>query len=162
MESLPEPLDLAAERDAIIAEIYVAWKGVTRDGGVSWSEAKAIDSDSSNEELAAARASDTESCWKNLVDDPNRYHTMLGGYCFLDAIGFRYYIAPELTRCIRSPSKNQFCDSPLPFWLELDVRHSPDGPPKQWYLLNARQRTCIARALRFIASNCYEVDAEDW
>ncbi len=162
MNQLPSPKDPHRERDAIIAEIYAAWKGVTREGGVSWSEAKAIDSDSSNEERAAARASDTESHWEELVDDPNWYHTMLGGYCFLDAIGFRYYIAPELARCVRSTNKVQFCDSPLQFWLELDVRQSPDGPPKQWQFVNARQRTCIARSLRFIASNSQEVDAEGW
>ena len=33
------PIELQIERDAIIAEIHAAWRGVTREGGMDWVDA---------------------------------------------------------------------------------------------------------------------------
>lgn len=147
---LPEPL--AIERDAIIAEIYAAWKGVTHEGGVSWSETWCIDDpfDDTPEDRAAARAKDNELDWEELADNPpwtKHGHPVL----FLDPIASRYYIAPMLVCTLRGKpvhhvqqllllTTNGFC-------------HYPD----RWSLLDDRQQACITRFLRFMhRSHCFE------
>lgn len=109
-EDLPE--DLEAEREALIPEIYAAFAGVSREGGVSWSESVVLDNYISMNQRLAARAYDTDTSWEQLVDDPlwNSYAGLSkflepdgnwrdyinstksvpgsGGFSFLDAIGF--------------------------------------------------------------------------
>ena len=81
-------------------EIFSAFAGVTRDGGTSWSEGWAIDCNGSDEECRAARESDRDQSWEQLVDVPNWNHDV-GPWSFLDAIGFRYYLAPTMIRAAR-------------------------------------------------------------
>lgn len=59
----------AAARPAVEALVFEAFKGVTREGGVSWHEAEAIDFQVSDEEWDEARALDTEKSWEELLDD---------------------------------------------------------------------------------------------
>ncbi len=95
------PKHLEEEQVAVEAQIRAAFKGVTRDGGISWSETDSIDLHETEEQQAAARASDAEQCWEDLVDDPNWDEGIgVGGFTFLDAIGYRYYIAPAMIRSL--------------------------------------------------------------
>src|SRR5262245_4001453 len=97
------PAHLKSEQTAVEAEIREAFKGVGRDGGVSWTESINVDLPHGYEDdRAAARAKDVEKCWEDLVDDPAWRHDMgVGGFNFLDPIGYRYYIAPAMIRCAR-------------------------------------------------------------
>jgi hypothetical protein len=61
MPATPQPL--AAEQRQLEAAIRDAFRAVDRRGGISWSEADAIDNYASDEERAAARARDTEPSW---------------------------------------------------------------------------------------------------
>lgn len=101
---MPEgiPAHLQRELAAVEAEIRSAFHGVTREGGVSWTEAAAIDGTPELPDEQAARAMDTERGWEELVDDPAWIHEPgIGGLNFLDPIGFRYYLAPAMIRCCR-------------------------------------------------------------
>ena len=90
------------EQDRVEAMIRAAFAGVTRDGGVSWTESVVIDGDNSYRTTGEARAEDKDTGWEQLVDDPNWHHNVgIGGFWFLDAIGWRYYIAPAMIRCTR-------------------------------------------------------------
>lgn len=163
MNQLPEGHNSNGERDAVISEIYAAWSGVTREGGISWSESAVYDNYGTKEEALIARLQDKEQNWRSLVDDPDWNENLgNGGFGMRDAIFFRYYLAPALIRCVRSTTKEGFNDSPLCFWLEFDAKRSEGEVPEEWRLLDSRQRSCTARALRFIASNCNEFDAETW
>jgi hypothetical protein len=94
--------ELDQSRDEVIQEIYVAFKGVTREGGVSWSETLVIDSDGTMDQRLFERERDTEQSWEDLVDDPTWNADIgIGGFSFLDPIGFRYYIAPAMVRELR-------------------------------------------------------------
>lgn len=96
------PLD-EKDRERLIQRIYAAFRGVTRDGGISWTETGVIDDYGTDEERARARLEDTDRSWEELVDDPRwGPDTGWGGYSFLDAIGFRYYLAPAMVRAVRS------------------------------------------------------------
>lgn len=136
---------LHRERALLIAEIHDAFKGVTREGGVSWNEAYAIDDYASDEERERARASDTDHSWQELVDDPEwRPRAGFGGFSFLDPIGFRYYIAPMLIRSLREDDEVD-----IVFHLTLDDGELRDYVLNQWSMFTVRQSQCIARFLAF-------------
>lgn len=156
--------ELETEREALIAEIYAAFKDVSREGGVSRFEAFVIDDRGSDEECAAARARDTDTSWTELVDDPGWQSP--GVFSFLDAIGFRYYLPVVLVRTLRTGEE----DDALPDHISLPripaddaVAECLDKLPKQlgdidglnyhtlsqWVLLTDRQRCCVARFIRF-------------
>lgn len=143
-------------RAAVEAEIREAFRGVTREHGVSWSETVVMDEYGGAVERERARAEDREGSWEELVDDP-AWHigAGMGGYVFLDPVGFRYYIAPGLIRCIRG---------------ELD--HSLDWPlnikdtfsREKICLFSPAQKDAVARAIRFLIAlyESQEFDPESW
>lgn len=143
----PLPPNLLAEHTNLVAEIHDAFRGVTRVGGVSWTETYAIDDYEGPDECAAARALDREPGWEHLVDDPKWLTEQLaGGITFLDAIGFRYYIAPLMLRAMRERS-GDFLASSLTLKEEAECAELSRS---QWRLLNDRQSLCIARFLQFM------------
>jgi len=92
------------EQDAVEALIRGAFRGVTREGGISWSEADELSCCADEATLAAARARDVDRQWEDLVDDASWRHNTGGDeWLWLDAIGFRYYLAPAMIRCTRDP-----------------------------------------------------------
>lgn len=151
----PLPPELEREREELIREIHAAFADVSREGGVSWSEAEVIDGYGTEEEKAAARRADKDRSWTELVDnrkwDPG---FGIGGYCFLDAIGFRYYLPPAMIRCIRSGF-----DEGIAFHLTREGRLRHMGA--QWSLLDQRQQRCVARFLRFMVAHT-EADGDEF
>ena len=132
---------LLAEERAVEAQIRRAFHGVSREGGVSWGEAFVIDGLTSEEEEQAARAEDVDQAWEELVDDPRWIHEpCIGGMSFLDAIGFRYYVAPVMIRCIRERG-GEFVESQFN-WGEM--------MPRRVALLSIAQRRAIARFVRLM------------
>ncbi|RYG26958.1 hypothetical protein EON82_01240 [bacterium] len=65
------PPELVNEQDALIAEIYGAFDGVTREGGVSWAGSWDIDMYGQPESRIAAGIEDRDSEWSDLVNDPS-------------------------------------------------------------------------------------------
>ena len=136
---------LHRERALLIAEIHDAFKDVTREGGVSWNEAYAIDDYASDEECAKAREMDTDISWQELVDDPDWRPTAgSGGFSFLDPIGFRYYLAPMLIRSLREDDEVD-----IVFHLTLSEGELRDYVLNQWSKFTQRQLKCIARLVVF-------------
>ncbi|MBW3636304.1 MAG: hypothetical protein KY445_07550 [Armatimonadetes bacterium] len=79
-----------ARKLALIEEITRAFDGVSRENGVSLSEARVIDDCGSDEERGKARARDTETRWQDVPDDDISHAS--DRPAFLDAVGFRYYV----------------------------------------------------------------------
>jgi hypothetical protein len=101
MPMKPLPSELARAQKSILAAIESAFGGVTRDGGVSWSEAEALDHYAPPAECEAARALDRESRWQDLIEDPEwPGYDSPSTWGFLDPIGYRYYVAVALTRVV--------------------------------------------------------------
>ena len=166
------PAELQAEREALIAEIHAAFEGVTREGGVSWSETDVIDGYGSDEERRIARLRDKDTSWTELVMNEHwNIAVGFGGWSFLDAIGFRYYLPAGMVRNI--------CDgwqSDISFQLTLNKATKPRGfelqehTKNKWSLLNDRQRRCVTRFIRFMISweeltaqeDDPEYRADDW
>lgn len=136
-------------RKLLIADIYKAFEGVTRDGGVSWTESDAIDDYADEIECEIARSRDTDKSWTELVEDPLWSPDSGGDFCFLDPIGFRYYLPAAMMRAI-----NQLKAICLPF--HLTIRDAQDIGQRelrldQWSLLNRDQRHCVVRFLNFMS-----------
>jgi hypothetical protein len=90
-------------RAALTEQIRSAFAGVSRENGVSWSETFVRDAYGTEAECAKARASDTERSWDELLrrTDWNPFPGT-GGFNFVDAIGFRYYLPAAMTYCLRT------------------------------------------------------------
>lgn len=99
----------SVERDAIIAEIERAFKDVGRGGGISWSECEVIDDYGRGAERNKARRSDRETHWRELVDDKkwNPFPGM-GGFSFIDQVGFKYYLPPTMIQMLRGDAEEWF------------------------------------------------------
>ena len=88
--------------DQVIALIDAAFGGVMRDEGISWSECVVLDNYGSEAERAAARKLDHEPHWSKLVEDATwEPFPGVGGFSFIDALGFRYYLPPTMVRFVR-------------------------------------------------------------
>ncbi|HLP83893.1 MAG TPA: DUF6714 family protein [Phycisphaerales bacterium] len=128
---------MEARRQELIALVLQAFKDVTREGGVSWSQTFVMDDYGSDAELAQAAARDRELDWIELSrQGPWNYEYAMWG--FLDAISARYYLAASLL-------------------LDLETGRSahPDllltyGPQKEsWSLLDDHQRAVVAMYMRW-------------
>lgn len=139
------PEQLKHEKRAVLAEIDAAFADVSREGGISWSQARAMDLSEGPGRVRDARELDTDKHWNELVADPAwSFDIGVGGFAFLDPIGFRYYLPAAMKQCILHAQ----VDSHLP-WSQLELRPGDESSQlKRWSLFDARQVRCIARFLR--------------
>jgi hypothetical protein len=144
----PLSATLESERTAVEADIRATFRGVTREGGVSWSEADVIDSYGSDREKLEARARDRDTAWEELVDDDHWKHDGAGcNFPFLDPIGVRYYLPAAMIRCLRD-SDAQFVAFALT--LETQVAELREYQLGKWTLLSVAHARVIIRFLRFM------------
>lgn len=157
---------LALQIRSLEAEIFAAFQGVSRDGGISWSESKVIDERGSTEEQAAARELDRDSHWSELIenDDWDIFDREVGGFSFLDPIGYRYYLPAAMILTLREGA-----DVGILFSLTLHVPHEgerPDGVvmmgdpimrafvQQRWSLFTEDQNRCVRRFAEFMIQIC--------
>lgn len=87
-----------AEIEQLLQRIQDQFQGVYR--GVSWSEARVIDSYGDSEERGQARAKDKDRNWLEVARDPSWDIDTQSHWPFLDPHGFRYYIAAGMAKCL--------------------------------------------------------------
>jgi hypothetical protein len=142
--SLAIPKNLLPERDAVEREIRQAFRGVTREGGTSWSESVIVDNDGSGRTREQARAEDTDKSWEELLDDPNWHPDPgMGGFNFLDPIGYHYYIAAAMLHSLHDVSSQERVAT------ALEVCYSP-FKEELVSAITPRQGHAIARFLRYM------------
>ena len=152
------------EQSALNAEIDAAFADVGREGGVSWSESVVIDNYGSMEERLAARASDRDVRWRDLVGDKQwESECGVGGWSFLDPIGFRYYLPASMKQQVIAGHGEGF----LEYQLDYRGDEFDSWKAEKHSLLNDRQRACVARFLQFMVDvtreeEWGEIDAEGW
>jgi hypothetical protein len=91
------------ESEKVIAEIHAAFETVTRGPHtVSWSECVVLDDYGSKKDQLAARRSDSDTHWNQLVDDEKwKPFPGVGGFSFIELDGFKYYLPPTMIRFLR-------------------------------------------------------------
>lgn len=99
-------MEMAEQEASVEDSIRAAFSEVTRSEGTSWGDAEVADNlNLTDEEAEAIRASDRDSNWQELVDDLS-WEFSSATFCFLDEVGFRYYLAPSMIRCLRAGEDN--------------------------------------------------------
>jgi hypothetical protein len=156
------PEDLEEQRVRLVAEIREAFGDVTREGGVSWSESEVLDHVGTEAQRSEARASDADKSWTELVDDESWLpYPGVGGFHFVDKIGFRYYIPAAMMKCIASGE-----DEGIAFVLTMRYPGDRRAYGERWSLLDERQCGCVARFLRYMievaSSRGDDVTHRDW
>lgn len=142
--------DFEAQRDALIEEIRAAFAGVELGDGVSWNQSAKIDLYCYPHEIAAARATDAHRPWIGYARDRTWcVGPGVGGFTFLDALGYRHYLPAAMIRCLTDPEADNSCGS-MPYHLTLG--EPPEYQLDQWSLLDERQRRCTARFVRWMAT----------
>lgn len=126
--------------NAILAEIDAAFAGASREGGMSWSQSKVADNYGDEKEYATAGAMDRDRDWHEVAADSDwRLESGIGGFSFLDPIGYRYYLPAAMTVAARTGQ-----DERLVYALTLSDRSDlREYGLQQWSLLNHRQRLCV-------------------
>jgi hypothetical protein len=125
-----------AERDAIIADIHSAFAGVGRgERAISWSECYALDMYEPEDVCEAARRSDTDTHWSELIASVDwQPFPGVGGFSFINAEGFRYYLPPTMIRFLGGDNSEWYpghllgvierftAPRLLPLWSESQLR----------------------------------------
>jgi hypothetical protein len=123
----------------MLAEIREAFSGVTREGGCSWSQAYANDMNEPNPAV-----DDPDRDWLEVARDPRwRMDPGLGGFSFLDPIGFRYYLAAAMWRLVNEPDSGDIS-------YHLQRSQHDRGREKRWSLFEPRQVRTVARFVAYM------------
>ena len=140
--------DVEKRSAALIAQIRTAFAGVTRWGGVSLHEADVIDGYGSRQQRKTARELDTDCAWWEVPDaDIERYHWILS---FLDATGFRYYIAAYMTWTLKHYEASASMSADMTIYA-LDCGESTSDYRRQFFMLfNREQSEAVCAFLRFM------------
>lgn len=149
------PTVTTKDKEAIIAEIHEAFRDVTREGGVSWTEADLIDGGRGMADRLEGRAQDKDTRWQELVH-VGHYHAWESNWSFLDAIGFRYYLPAKLIECL-----DDLDEVSMAYNLSLaKPKEMADYTRSMWGLLDERQSACVREFLAY-ASNEYAARYDD-
>jgi hypothetical protein len=145
----PEAMtNLRTDCAQLIDEIERAFDRVTRDCGVTLHETWEIDRCSSDKMRAKARQMDTDRRWQ---DVPESYLEQFpSALCFMDAIGFRYYIPAYMLWALRNHQANDSETMDSAVYAFMSDRIHRD---KRYSLLNGLQRRAICRFLQYFAAN---------
>jgi hypothetical protein len=138
------PLNPCVEKT--IALVFETFRGVTREGGVSWSESEMHDRGASEKECLEARQADKEVGWEELANDTEwEPFPGTGGFIFLDAIGFRYYLPAAMVKCLRA---EYWGSGILEFHLDLPMMWQRNYTLKQWSKLQTAEIQCVCVFLK--------------
>jgi hypothetical protein len=133
-----------SDREAILAEIREAFAGVTREGGVSWSEAEGMDRGTWGP--GEPRIDDPDGDWIEVADDPSwRIDLGFAMFSFLDPIGYRYYLPAAMSVVVRGGDGE--C---VQFTLTLFDTYYKDSVLEHWSLLDNRQRLCVRHFIEYM------------
>ena len=158
----PDWLTLDEKADAagslLIKQITKAFEGVTRDGGVSLHEARAIDDYEGAQGRAKARKKDTDCRWQDVPDEWIEYFYDV--FSFFDAKGFRYYLPAYMIWLLKNYRSSQSNSVDCTIYA-LSVYEGVDDPYNRFRLLNAEQSKAVCSFLKFMATYCADwVDAQ--
>ena len=150
------PPDVLVERDSIISDIHASFRDVTRcDAAISWNECVARDNYESDEACEAARHTDVDARWSDLIDDPSWFpFPGTGGFAFINAEGFRYYLPPTMIRLLRADD-----DEWYPGHLLQSINRFTE--PHFLGLWSEPQLRCVARFVSFMARHDEDARTEE-
>lgn len=154
---MQDPNQHAAQRDVLEREIRAAFAGVTCEGGHSWLRAKHNDGGLPEylygDEPPFGKHVEVLDDWTKLVDDSTwNPFPGVGGFGYIDHIGFRYYLPAAMCRLMHQPDAELYPGQLLlPLHRFCHAAASwPDrlSPADVW---SRAQLVCIARFIDWMA-----------
>lgn len=144
------------ERDEIIQDIHWAFGGQGRSkAAVSWNETVARDRYNSESECLAARKTDTDTHWSQLIKSPDWYpFPGIGGYPFLNAEGCQYYLPAVMVRFLEDCEDPRWYTAHLMEWIDF---HTQQDQISKW---PHQQLRSIARFIAFMSIHDENVEME--
>ena len=146
--------------EAIIEAIRAAFAAVPR-GAITIHEAEVIDEYGSDDMRAEARLLDSEPSWESVPDaDIEQCTTAL---CYLDPLGWRYYIPAYMIWSLRYFRVNTSIVSDFTIYTfdlsgtDLGIR---EYKLERYQLLDAAQSRAVCLYLRYMAANEEYADSE--
>ena len=137
----------------LLDQIDAAFEGVELGDGVSLHETQVIDDYGTDEQRLAARTPDEKLDWHKLIDDPEMTRLFrIGGLCFIDSEGLRFYLPACLSRGVRDPVGRGGFETGVEFQLTDLSAHSLE----RLAVLSDAQRLCVRDVL------IYFRDSRDW
>lgn len=146
---------LQGRRDALIEEVEKAFAGVILGNGQSWT-GSAFEDMYGDYRHAPEPNVDGQISWRELVNNPH-WQTFpgSGGFAFLDAEGFRYYLPAALVRTLFS---GYDADIVSHLTLPVDVEKSRDFVLSKWADLSLEQCLCVRHVLEYMV----ELKVQEW
>jgi len=143
-----ENKEKSSEALKVIKEIHTAFESVKIDGGVTLHETEILDIGGTNQELINAKKKDIDNFWFEVKDEWIESIRGVGGLCFLDELGFRYYLPAYMVWFVcKSESSESDAGDALLFLLGNTKRYKFDE------LFNHHQKFTIAKFLKYVT--CY-------
>ena len=156
-----------ASADELRKLIRKAFRGVSRQGGVSLHETDAIDDYLDEAGCAAARALDTDRDWTQLKPEDLCDGRLQAANCFFDPIGYRYHLPAYLMCWLdghADRSGSTVFSGFLWGWADMhpteDLTESTSHYRERLDLLNAAQRYVVARFIKHLAQ--VDPDSMNW
>ena len=146
-------------------EIRLAFSGVSREGGVSLSEAREIDNYGSEKARREARKRDTDTRWEDIPDESIPENCEL--WPFLDEIGFHYYIPAFISWCVRKRAENELgYEDPwyptVDFFTLCALDISPAEAKRQLKNFTPEQLVATAHFLQFLEKEEIQANEQLW
>ncbi|TVQ32894.1 MAG: hypothetical protein EA376_04405 [Phycisphaeraceae bacterium] len=144
--------DPDAEAEAIIQEIYEAFRGVPR-GEITLHEALVIDEYGTAEEMVEARKRDTDERWEEVPDEHVQYGS--DALAYFDPVSWRYYIPRFMIWMLINFRTDDTLTSEIIIY-SFDPCTGPDSSDfmdiklKRFDLLSAEQSVVVCRFLRYM------------
>lgn len=142
------------DTDALLREIVEAFGGVSRAGGLSWTDAMALDlMGVPRVDFPVAHREDDQS-WLDVADDPGwDPYRGAGGWPFLDRVGFRYYLAAAMNRAVRTGESGD-----LAHQMELPFNAKARRRFLDRWILDLRQQRVAVRVAELMRARAFAAD----
>ena len=158
---LPEPLSedaLASMGENLIAEIRSAFAGVSISGGVTLTEAYAIDNYEDAKTRAEAHAQDTYTDWTKI--DVCRLDPAQSALSFVDPIGYRFHIPAYMCRIIKQSTAQQLSGYLDPERILPGFQIANDHGQRMTAQFDQAQFAACARFLVYVAEEQFARESE--
>jgi hypothetical protein len=147
------PMD---ERTSLIEEIRIAFAGLSREGGTTLREARALDdydlwTGSTEQERAPFRNLDVDQSWEEVPDDDiERFDSV---FSFLNPIGFRYYLPAYMVWDIKYYDVSSSCSTGNVVYALCMPSDIGGWEAGRFSVFNPAQCRAICHFLKFMASH---------
>lgn len=152
-EPSPSEPSFVHGRDRLIANIGEAFGEVSLMGGRSWTQCEILDT-AAPKSHGPPSHKQNDRPWQLLTDDSTwQPFPGIGGFAFIDEIGFRYYLPPTMIRFVRGDVSHWY-ETHLPTIITgfLHIADETGEQPGDLSWTECQLR-CIARFIAFMAND---------